>query len=680
MISDPTILRVAIPSPLRKTFDYLLPEDCEVNSLKNKIGARVLVNFGKRELVGIIWEITNQSNLEISKLKPILKILDDEPLLTPKILELLSWASEYYHHPIGEVLIQGLPNLLRKHKINKKKVTNPKTGKKISFLNQSVTKNTFFALSKHQEIAIRAVANNFKPYLLHGVTGSGKTEVYLNLIAKIINANKQALILVPEINLTPQTVQRFQERFPDKNIAVIHSRCTHTKRMEAWLAARDGTAEIIIGTRSAIFTPLKNPGIIILDEEHDASFKQQSGLRYSARDIALMRGKMEDVPVMLGSATPSLETFYNAYKKRYQTLLLPERVGNATFPKLNIIDLRKQKIIDGFSKPLIQAIDQHLNQNGQILIFLNRRGFAPVVICHDCGFTVDCKHCDAHMTFHRETQKLHCHHCNAILNMPKSCPKCGKTQLLTLGLGTERIENAIKKLFPGISAIRIDQDSTRKKNALQNILHKIQTGENQIMIGTQMLAKGHHFPNVTMVAILNADDGLFSTDFRASERLAQLILQVAGRAGRAEKSGEVFIQTHNPTHPFLQRLITEGYESFAMADLHERKAAELPPFSHFALIRGEAKNKEKLLEFLKNIGESGKDFLTKNNLSNTKILGPILSPMERKAGNFRAQLLLQSNNRKNLHQLLNILIKHIETTKISHSLKWHLDVDPIEIF
>lgn len=680
MTSKPTILRIAVPSPLRKTFDYLPPQDCDISSLANKIGARVLVKFGSREMVGIIWEIANETAFELEKLKSAIAILDDVPLLTPAILALLNWTSNYYHHPIGEVLIQALPNLLRKHKIAKRKPRTSKIAKKNLVLNQSITKQKLLPLTKPQINAINAITATFQPFLLNGVTGSGKTEVYLTIIERMINMGKQALVLVPEINLTPQTVKRFQERFPTQQIAIIHSRCNHTERMQAWLNSRDGSAAIIIGTRSAIFTPLKNLGIIILDEEHDASFKQQSGLRYSARDLAIVRGKMENIPIMLGTATPSLETFYNAYKKRYHNLSLPERVGGAVQPKLNVIDLRQQKIQDGFSDELIKAINKHLNNSGQILIFLNRRGYAPVMICHCCGWTADCKHCDAHMTFHRETQKLHCHHCGAISIPPKVCPKCGKSQLLTLGLGTERIEATVKKLFPGITAVRIDQDSTRKKDAMQTLLNQIHSGECQIMIGTQMLAKGHHFPNVTLVAILNADDGLFSTDFRASEHLAQMILQVSGRAGRAEKIGEVFIQTHNPNHPFLVRLVREGYESFAMADLHERKSTQLPPFAHLALIRAEAKNKDTLLEFLNSIHKDALHASQRQSNSQVKILGPILSPMERKAGNYRAQLLLQSKDRTALHKLLDELINHIDSLKFCRAIKWYLDVDPMEIF
>lgn len=680
MIENPPIIRVAVPSPLRKLFDYLPPTDCNYESLNNLIGARILVNFGNREVLGIIWEISNKSSIEFAKIKTAIKILDNEPLLTPSILKLLSWTSEYYHHPIGEVLIQALPNLLRKHRISKRKSKNTKTYKKNLVLNQSITESQPFLLSTYQKNAISAIGFTFQPYLLHGVTGSGKTEVYLCIIEKMLESEKQALVLVPEINLTPQTVSRFQQRFPKKIIAVIHSKLNHNERMQAWIEARAGDAAIIIGTRSAIFTPLKNPGIIILDEEHDQSFKQQSHLHYSARDVALVRAKQENIPVVLGSATPSLESFYNAYKKRYQSLNLPERIGGAMPPKLNIIDIRNQKMHEGFSQSLIKAIDNHLNQNGQVLLFLNRRGYAPVVICHSCGWTVDCKHCDAHLTFHRETQKLHCHHCNAISIMPKACPKCGKTQLLTLGLGTERLEQNVKKIFPGFNTLRIDLDSTRQKNSLSRILSQIHSGDCQIMIGTQMLAKGHHFPNVTLVAILNADDGLFSTDFRAQERLAQLIVQVSGRAGRASRPGEVYIQTHNPNHPFLVHLINHGYASFAMADLHERKKAELPPFTYLALIRAKAKNKEKLLTFLQNIRQNTLNEFKANQANNLKIHGPILSIIERKAGKYHAQLLLQCNNRPTLHQTIEDLIAYINESKINRSIEWHLDVDPMEIF
>ncbi len=677
-----TILKIAVFSPLRQCFDYLPPDDFACDKIKP--GMRALVPFGSRELVGLVIEITSSTKINTVKLKKVKAILDNEPLLPKSIFELIKWTADYYHHPLGDTISNAIPAILRK---KPKKTCNKKNE-----YNQILTKNniktskilakssslspTKLVLNKDQKLAISEIVNNegFQTFLLYGVTGSGKTEVYLNAIEKIIAEEKQALVLVPEINLTPQTLARFSQRF-SVEIAVLHSRKTDKERFSAWKAAKNGEAKIIIGTRSAVFTPIKNPGIIILDEEHDLSFKQQSGLRYSARDLAVIRGKLENVPVVLGSATPSLESINNAKLNRYKILTLPKRAGNANQPTFNVIDMRRQKIIDGLSEELIHVIEKHLANEEQILIFINRRGYAPVYICPSCGLVVDCKQCSARMVLHRETQKLHCHHCNNAIPIPQKCDHCAQTPLIPLGFGTERIEENLNKLFPNTVALRVDQDSTRNKNALENMLEKIHLGDVKILVGTQMLAKGHHFPDVTLVAIINIDNSLYNSDFRASEHLAQLITQVSGRAGREEKPGEVYLQTFSPKNPMLLHLLAKGYKDFTDFNLEERKKAFLPPFSYTALIRAENKNKSKTLHFLQEL-RSQCEIISENKV---KVLGPIFAAVEKKAGFYRAQLMLQSKKRSLLHDLLNKIIPQIESQKKFGKMKWSVDVDPIDV-
>ena len=425
--------------------------------------------------------------------------------------------------------------------------------------------------------AVRKQIDQFQVFLLDGVTGSGKTEVYLRIVQAVLEHGRQALILVPEIGLTPQLLARFQRRISSP-LAVLHSGLSDRERLNAWLAARDNHAQVVIGTRSAIFTPLEQPGVIIIDEEHDSSLKQQEGFRYHSRDLAIIRAREAQIPIILGSATPSLESLHNTHRKRYHNLSLPERVGDAVTPDLQLLDIRNQNMSEGLSAPLLRAMQVHLEAGSQVLLFLNRRGFAPTLICHECGWLKQCRNCDAHMTLHLRRHRLICHHCGVEQAIPQGCAACGSVDLRALGQGTERIERALKKVFPDIGIARIDRDSTRRKGSLQNLLEDIHAGRRRILIGTQMLAKGHHFPDVTLVGIVNADQGLFGADYRAGEHMAQLVLQVAGRAGRAEKPGTVIIQTHHPEHPLLQTLVNHGYAAFAESTLLERKAACLPAF------------------------------------------------------------------------------------------------------
>jgi primosomal protein N' (replication factor Y) len=521
----------------------------------------------------------------------------------------------------------------------------------------------------------------FGVFLVDGVTGSGKTEVYLSIIDEVLARGEQALVLVPEIGLTPQLVSRFEERFQQrlKNpIALLHSGLSDSERLNAWLMAKKGDASIDIGTRSAIFTPLLKPGVIILDEEHDPSYKQQDGFRYSARDVAVKRAQLESLPVVLGSATPSLESLENARQQRYQHLLLPERAGNANHPDVSVIDVRKQPMIDGLSSLLINAMKRHFQKGGQVLLFLNRRGYAPVLLCHDCGWVSKCKRCDAHMTLYHERgqRRLRCHHCGSERPADHQCPDCESSELHPVGSGTERLEETLTHQFPDIGITRIDRDTTRRKGAMQSLLDSVHEGTSRILVGTQMLAKGHHFPDVTLVGIVDIDQGLFSADFRATERMAQLIVQVSGRAGRAEKAGQVLIQTHHPDHPLLKVLLDEGYASFANAALDERRLAQLPPYRYFALLRAEATDGRLPMQFLQQARGLAEAFAGKD----VQLLGPVPAPMEKRAGRIRAQLLLQSASRSALHNLLTPWLLQLESSKSGRKVRWSIDVDPQEMF
>lgn len=527
--------------------------------------------------------------------------------------------------------------------------------------------------------AVRASHGGFHCFLLAGVTGSGKTEVYLQLIRETLAAGRQALVLIPEINLGPQTLARFERRF-NARIALLHSALTDRERLDAWLAARDGEADIVIGTRSALFTPLKRPGLIIVDEEHDASYKQQDGLRYHARDLALVRARLENVPILLGSATPALESLHNAQAGRYGLLRLTQRAGGAHPPKFIRLDVKSMPLDAGLSRPLQQAIGDTLAAGQQVLVFLNRRGFAPTLLCHDCGWISQCPRCDARMTVHQGSGELRCHHCDHRQRPPMNCPQCGKLDLRPVGAGTERAEERLRILFPNHPVLRIDRDSTSRKHAMRDLFATINSGEPCILVGTQMLAKGHHFPRVTLVAILDADGGLFSADFRASERMAQQIVQVAGRAGRAEEPGRVLIQTHLADHPLLVQLTEDGYFAFAEQALSERRAAGLPPFAHLALLRAEAHKPGQAEAFLDSACSAAEQLLEQMGGPEVELLGPVPAPMERRAGKHRAQLLLQCMSRAPLHRLLTPWLQSLEQLPGGRQVRWSLDIDPIDLF
>jgi primosomal protein N' (replication factor Y) len=528
-------------------------------------------------------------------------------------------------------------------------------------------------MNAHQAEAAAAVtaATGFGCFLLDGVTGSGKTEVYLQVIAHALSGGRQVLVLVPEIGLTPQ-LQRRLERRVHAPLAVLHSALPETERERAWRSAASGQARLLLGTRSAVFTPLPDLGLVIVDEEHDLSLKQQEGFRYSARDLAVRRAQQADCPVVLGSATPSLETLHNAHRGRYRHLRLPERAGGAVAPTILVADIRAQPLETGLSHALLTRMDRELDAGNQVLLFLNRRGFSPVLTCHDCGWISECSRCDARMTLHRGRALLVCHHCALEQPQPAQCPYCESPDIRPLGQGTERVEDTLRQRFPGIPIARIDRDSTRRRGELERLLTAARRGEHRILLGTQMLAKGHHLPGVTLVGILDLDHGLYGSDFRATERMAQLLLQVAGRAGRAERPGTVLLQTRHPQHPMLATLLQEGYPAFAAAALQERREANLPPFSHQAMLRADSPREQAALDFLTLALETGRPLAP----NEVEFWGPAPAQMERRAGRIRAQLLLQAPTRSLLQGVLARLLPALRTLKAPSDLRWSIDVDP----
>jgi len=539
--------------------------------------------------------------------------------------------------------------------------------------NPLVNLDNRFILNKQQALAFSQLLfqEGFNVWLLEGVTGSGKTEIYLQYIEEVLKKGKQVLVLVPEIGLTPQTVRRFQARF-NVEIDVLHSNLNDTQRLNVWERARTGQSAIVIGTRSALFTQFSDLGLIILDEEHDGSFKQQDGWRYHARDLGIVLAQKLNIPILLGSATPSLESVNNVQNGKYHHLVLSKRAGNATALRQFVIDLKHQRIQNGLSEPLLKRMQEHLEKGNQVLLFLNRRGFAPVLLCHECGWIDECHHCEKPYTYHQHQRVLRCHHCGAQKTVPMQCGHCGSTHLVTTGLGTEQLEETLKARFPQYNIARIDRDSTARKGKLEGYLEDIQQGKSQILIGTQMLAKGHHFPNVTLVALVNVDNALFSLDFRAEERLAQLYVQVAGRSGRAEKQGEVVLQTHYPDHPLLTTLLEKGYQAFAEEILKLRHNMGLPPFSFQALFKAQCRHSEEAENALSQLAS----FFYEQKIEGLQVLGPIPAPFSKKAGQYRWQLLLQHASRKQLQAALS---RYSPELIKSSQVRLILDVDPLDL-
>lgn len=736
------LVRLALPVPLARLFDYLVPEEWADTPLVQ--GARVCVPFGSQTKIGIVIEQPENSDVPTDKLKPITAILDQQSLFDEQSWQLLNWAARYYHAPLGEVLHNALPVKLRQGESTERtapeqfKLTSNalsalhngelKRAKKQQLLLEELAQSaeifekptactsaiwkqwlekgyvesvqtTFEPQSWQQTLGERPICNkqnrlvlnkqqslvvsrllyqtHFEAFLLNGVTGSGKTEVYLQVIEKALERGEQVLVLVPEIGLTPQTVQRFKARF-NVEIDALHSNLNDSQRLNAWLRAKNGESAIVIGTRSALFTPFANLGLMIIDEEHDSSFKQQDGWRYHARDLAVVRAKMADVPIILGSATPSLESLHNVQSGKFTELQLTARAGNAKLSHQQLIDLKTQRIFNGLSEKLLAMMKKHLAEGNQVMLFLNRRGFAPVLLCHECGWICQCGSCDKPFTYHQKQRVLRCHHCSAQRVIPRQCEHCGSTHLITTGLGTEQLEQTLAQHFPNYQITRIDRDSTARKGSLEQHLSEIQQGKSQILIGTQMLAKGHHFPNVTLVAIVNVDSALFSTDFRAEERLAQLYVQVAGRAGRAEKQGEVVLQTHYPDHSLLKALLEQGYPAFAQQALAMRKLMNLPPYAAQALFRATGRHSEQAEKILQDLTACLQQIIAQNGWNGFQILPPFQAPMPKKAGHYRWLLLIQHPNRNALQQLFTLFDQERDQFLATH-LRLSLDIDPLEL-
>lgn len=726
------VLRLAIPAPVYGLFDYHPPADVDAAGLSP--GIRVEVMFGRSRRLGLLVEVTASSDLPVDRLRAARRIVDAEPVLPADLLTLLRWAAEYYRQPPGEMFWSMLPAALRRGEAIDAQVPllaltpggqaqcvdtlrrAPRQAELLARLQQQPVipvaalddalrraAGTLCArgwarrtsgvadqaastawstpapgpdLTPEQAAAVATISagTGFGVQLLHGVTGSGKTEVYMRLMAQQVAAGRQSLVLVPEIGLTPQLIDRFRARFGDA-VAVLHSGLGDAQRLAAWRQARSGQAAIIVGTRSALFVPLARPGLMILDEEHDASFRQTDGVRYSARDLAVVRARALGIGLVLGSGTPSLESLKAAQEGRYSHVAMPTRVGGGSEPALKLVDIDQHAQQHGLSTPLLAAMHRHLQAEGQVLLFLNRRGFAPALWCTSCGHIVECHRCDARMTVHHADGRLRCHHCGAERAVPTSCSACGAAELAPVGQGTERIEEVLGRLFPGVPGARIDRDTTRRRHSLEAQLEAVRSGEVRILVGTQMLAKGHDFPGITLVGVLDADQGLFSSDFRASERLAQTIVQVAGRCGRGDQAGEVLIQTRFPQHPLLQQLCRDGYAGFATALLAERQAAGWPPFTRLALLRAEAANRHAPRRFL----EAARGLAVSLGVSGTHVLGPAPAGMERRAGRYRQQLLFQADDHRPLQRLLAQLPARLSRLPAARDVRWVLDVDPVDL-
>lgn len=727
-------IQVAIPVPMRQLFTYRIPDNLLEPALV--IGERVIVPFGARQVVGIVMALESTCDIATNKLKSILSRVADNFHFDPALLLFLQRCANYYHHPIGDVLQQALPVLLRQIKqpnvalpvewhcskiLNKdelvaleKKAIKQYLLYQLIQTHQSITwaelrtlgyvKSQLTALENKQLIiqkerqpsvfiwqeqaliasdkhtlsveqavivaAVNQTNNEFSCHLIDGITGSGKTEVYLQVMEGILSLNKQVLVLVPEIGLTPQTLNRFEQRF-NVPVCLHHSGLNNSERLQTWLEAQRGSAAIIIGTRSAIFTPLHQLGMIIIDEEHDGSFKQQDSFRYHGRDIAILRARQLNIPIILGSATPSLESLQNALSGKYHYHQLLKRAGKSNTSKIALINVAQQQMEHGLSGTLKQAIGNTLSRGEQVLIFLNRRGYAPAINCQECHWIADCQRCNKPYTLHQGQQLLICHHCGSQKRIPAQCPSCGSIRIKSLGQGTEQLEQRIGELFPAFNKVRIDRDSTRKKGELSKLLQEVTDNKHQLLIGTQMLAKGHHFPNVTLVAILDVDGALFSFDFRAAEHMAQLLVQVAGRAGRESKPGRVMVQTNFPEHPLLQDLVHNGYKHFAEYALSERKQAFLPPFGFQALFRAEANFPSYPDKFLR--------ALCTSSFEGCEFAGPVPAAMEKRAGKYRYHLIVQAKSRKLLHQAIWQLLQEIPKNEWQSKVRWSVDIDPIDL-
>jgi primosomal protein N' (replication factor Y) len=721
----PAVLRVALPVPLPSLFDYLPPATGQAVP-----GSRVLVPFGRGKAVGVVVDVAADSAIGKSRLKPAIQALDDAPLLDAELMRSLAWAADYWLGAPGEAYANALPLALREPRplpdirdetwaltvsgqsaldagsrrggsrdLLQALVAMPLAAtelserlpgwrtaarrlapagliERVAARSVATTVTTAPALNDEQQAAVAAVASmlgQFQPFLLDGVTGSGKTEVYLALIAQALAQGRQALLLVPEIGLAPQTVRRLRERL-GVPVEVLHSNLSEGDRARAWLRARNGEARVILGTRSAVFTPLPQAGILIVDEEHDGAYKQQDGFRYHARDLAVVRARALGVPVLLGSGTPSLESLANVVAGRYRGLHLRARPGALRPPQVQIVDMRAQRLEHGLSPTLLSAVADTVARGEQVLVFKNRRGYAPVLLCYQCSWHADCPRCERPMTLHVGRRQLICHHCDRRAPVPTVCPSCGATELKPQGQGTERLEEALTAQFPSVPVLRIDRETTRRRDTFEQLLDGLRNDAPAILVGTQMLAKGHDLPNLTLVAIVGVDEGLLSVDFRAGERLAQTVVQVAGRAGRAAKPGRVLLQTHHPDHPLLRQLLAQGYAAAAQELLAERRLALLPPFSHQALLRAEAHQRGHVDAFL----QAANAALPAGHP--LQVAGPMPAPMPLRAGRHRGQLLLEGDSRSALHEVLRAWQSTLFALPAARRVRWSLDVDPVDLY
>ncbi|MFA9460353.1 primosomal protein N' [Thiohalorhabdus methylotrophus] len=730
--SEAGVVRVAVPVPLRRLFDYLPPE----TGPAPVPGVRVRVPFRGGDRIGVVVAVEAHARVEQGRLKRVAETLDTEPLWPAPLFALLHWAAGYYHHPEGEVFDAALPGVLGRGgqppepprlwgltgagrevdpvglaraprqqallealqdgplseaelrtvapnlrpplgRLAERGWIEARAGARVSEPTVEPEPGPELNPAQAEAVARIKAAEGFAAFLLEGVTGSGKTEVYFHAIRPVLDRGEQVLVLVPEIALTPQLLARFRRRLTPR-LTVLHSGLAEGERLAGWEAARSGEAQVVIGTRSAVFTPLANPGLIVIDEEHDPSFKQQEGFRYHGRDLALARGAREAVPVVMGTATPSLESLYNAERGRFQRLHLPERAGGAQLPGIDLLDMRGVAEDGGLAPALLREVVATVERGEQALLFLNRRGYAPVLLCPGCGWTQECPHCDRPMTFHRSRRLLLCHLCGHHGPVPVQCPEadCGNPDLQTVGYGVEQVEQALARHLPDARVVRVDRDTTRRKGSLESKLDAIQSGQAQVIVGTQMVVKGHHFPGVTLVGVVAADGGLYSADFRARERLFQQILQVAGRAGRAERPGRVWVQTFHPEHPVFEPLKAHDYNAFAEMELAERRAAILPPFAPLALLRSEAPDADAANGFLEAAREMGRS----QGVEGVRFLGPAPAPVERLEGRSRAQLLVTAPDRKALHRALAPWAPGLESIPAGRDLRWSLDVDPADLF
>ena len=730
-MAKPLFAKVGIDSPVRKVFDYRVPE----NMQSLRIGTRVRVQFGKRNVIGVVLELSKSSEITPERLKNIQAMIDQDPVFDRHSLKLIEWAAKYYQYPIGPALFNALPPTLRrvsKHSESKHTeflwsantnktsmlsrapkqaailrwlydqatgVTSTKLNQKFPSSYSSITaleqrglitrepinEEQHFPSNRPEKInltpeqkqissALCSALNGFSTHLLEGVTGSGKTEIYFSVIEQILaQPDGQTLILVPEIGLTPQLLTRLQNYFCTP-IGLLHSNLSENQRAKTWKKIIQGNLRIVLGTRLAVFTPMPNLKLIIVDEEHDASLKQQEGFLYHARDVAIYRAQKCNIPIILGSATPSFESLHNVELGKYKHHILSKRIHSSAMPKMKLIDMRIEQAGNIISTQLMQAMHKHLKQNGQVILFLNRRGYAPALICHDCGWVAQCKRCDANSTYHARAAKLICHHCDYSQPKPQQCPTCSANNLIAIGHGTQRIEEILKQQFPAYSHVRLDRDAARRKGSLEKILTDIREQNHQIIIGTQMLSKGHDFPNISLVGILDVDYGIFSADFRALERTAQLLIQVAGRSGRRQKRGEVYVQTHAPDHPLLNELLNFGYPTFAEHALQLRSDLNLPPYSHQINLRATSQQLQHVNSFLQSAGEMAKDLLS----ARINIFGPISPGMEKKAGRYRAYLLLSTKHRGAFGNNLRPWLEQLENMPTARRVRWNVDVDPIE--